>query len=56
MLKVMEFVLLGAAVAVIAGLIFAGPKSAPPMDGEPPLGAAENHSAPEDGDGKHTIA
>ena len=55
MLKVMEFVLLGAAVAVIAGLIFAGPKSAPPVDGEAPLGAAETHPSSDD-NGKHTIA
>lgn len=46
MLKIMEFVLLGASVLVIAGLVFAGPKSAPPAEGETPLGAAEpNHSS-----------
>lgn len=41
MLKVMEFVLLGASVVVIAGLVFAGPKSSPPAVDETPLGAAE---------------
>lgn len=55
MLKIMEFVLLGASVLVIAGLIFAGPKSAPPADDEAPLGAAKtNHSDEENGG--HTIA
>ena len=56
MLKVMEFVLMGAAVLVIAGLIFAGPKSAPPQDDDPPLGAAENHPSSDENDGKHTVA
>jgi hypothetical protein len=46
MLKIMELVLLGASVLVIAGLVIAGPKSAPPAEDETPLGAAKpNHSS-----------
>lgn len=51
MLKIMEFVLLGASVLVVAGLIFAGPKSAPPAEGEVPLGAAKVNPADKDNGG-----
>lgn len=54
MLKIMEFILLGASVLVIAGLIIAGPKSAPPADDEAPLGSATPH--PHDHEnGGHTV-
>lgn len=56
MLKIMEFVLLGASVLVIAGLVFAGPKSAPPADEEPPLGSAEHERSSDEKNGEHTIA
>lgn len=55
MLKIMEFVLLGASVLVIAGLVFAGPKSAPPANEEPPLGAAEHERASHEDNGNHTV-
>lgn len=55
MLKIMEFVLLGASVLVIAGLVFAGPKSAPPANEEPPLGAAEQEPASHEKNGNHTV-
>ncbi|MCL5263531.1 MAG: hypothetical protein M1568_04625 [Acidobacteria bacterium] len=55
MLKIMEFVLLGAAVLVIAGLVFAGPKSAPPAEDQAPLGAAEPNHSDKENDG-HTLA
>lgn len=48
MLKIMEFVLLGASVLVVAGLIFAGPRFAPPAEGEVPLGAAKPHPSDEE--------
>jgi hypothetical protein len=56
MLKIMEFVLLGASVLVIAGLVFAGPKSAPPANEEPPLGAAEHERTSHEDNGNHTVA
>ena len=52
MLKIMEFVLLGASVLVIAGLVFAGPKSAPPAEEETPLGAAEPHHSDDENGGQ----
>ena len=55
MLKIMEFVLLGASVLVIAGLVFAGPKSAPPADEKPPLGAAEREHTSNEKNGNHTV-
>lgn len=55
MLKIMEFVLLGASVLVVAGLIFAGPKSAPPTDDGAPLGAATPHHS-DKGNGEHKVA
>ncbi len=55
MLKIMEFVLLGASVLVIAGLVFAGPKSAPPADEQPPLGAAEHERTSHEENGNHTV-
>jgi len=54
MLKIMEFVLLGASVLVIAGLVFAGPKSASPTEDETPLGAAEPHHSDEK-NGGHSL-
>lgn len=55
MLKIMEFVLLGASVLVIAGLVFAGPKSAPPAEPNPPLGAAEHEHSTDEKNGEHTV-
>lgn len=56
MLKIMEFVLLGASVLVIAGLVFAGPKSVPPSEQEPPLGSAESDHSSDKKNGGHTLA
>jgi len=56
MLKIMEFVLLGASLLVIAGLVFAWPKSAPPADEQPPLGAADQKPTAHEKNGNHTVA
>lgn len=52
MLKWMEFIFLGASLAVIIGLVVAGPKStAPPKTDLPPLGAADPPHSNSDNDG-----
>jgi hypothetical protein len=41
MIKILEFALLAVSLVVILGLVFAGPKSAPPPAGRETLGAAD---------------
>lgn len=52
MIKILEFALLAVSLVVILGLVFAGPKTAPPPADEGTLGAAEPPADPGDGSGQ----
>ena len=45
MLRLIEFLILGASVLVVIGLIISGRKSGPPAPEETPLGATEPHQS-----------
>ncbi len=53
MLKWIEFAFLGASLAVIIGLVMAGPKfKTPPSTGEVPLGAADPPASSSENEGQ----